>query len=120
MEEKYASEDFLARWLAGELSKEELAGFEASNVFRDILAIDTAAKSLSGPKVDVERALSLVTARNQNIRRTTPKVKRLWSFTVAAALHCHTFRRIHLFLRVQDLFPQALGKKKPFFLQMAP
>ena len=50
MNEKYASEDFLTRWLAGELSDEELAGFKTSSVYGEIMAIDNAAKTLSGPK----------------------------------------------------------------------
>lgn len=115
MEEKYASEDFLARWLAGELSKEELAGFEASNVYRDILAIDTAAKSLSGPKVDVERALSLVTARNQNIRRRTPNVKLLWSFTVAAACIATLFAGYTYFFGYKT-YSTGIGEKETVLL----
>ncbi len=84
MEEKYASEDFLTRWLAGELSKEELEGFKASDVYREIMAIDNAAKTLSGPKIDMEIALSLVTSKNRKVQKE-PKVKRLWVFTAAAA-----------------------------------
>jgi len=84
MEEKYANEDFLTRWLAGELSKEELEGFKASDVYREIMAIDNAAKTLSGPKIDVESALSLVTLKNQKVQKES-KVKRLWVFTAAAA-----------------------------------
>nr|WP_288932542.1 FecR domain-containing protein [uncultured Allomuricauda sp.] len=84
MEEKYASEDFLARWLAGELSDEELTGFKASDVYREIMAIDNAAKSLNGPKIDTEKALSLVTSKNRKVQQE-PKVKRLWVFTAAAA-----------------------------------
>lgn len=84
MKEKYANEEFLARWLAGELSDEELAGFRASDVHREIMAIDKAARSLSGPEIDVEKALSLVTSKNQKAQNK-PKVKRLWAFTAAAA-----------------------------------
>ena len=69
MEEKYASEDFLTRWLAGELSKEELEGFKASDVYREIMAIDNAAKTLSGPKIDVESALSRVASKNQKAQK---------------------------------------------------
>ena len=84
MEEKYASEDFLTRWLAGELSDEELAGFKTSSVYGEIMAIDNAAKTLSGPKIDVESALSRVASKNQKAQKE-PNVKRLWVFTAAAA-----------------------------------
>ncbi|RPG29497.1 MAG: DUF4974 domain-containing protein [Muricauda sp. TMED12] len=84
MNEKYASEDFLTRWLAGELSDEELAGFKTSSVYGEIMAIDNAAKTLSGPKIDVESALSRVASKNQKAQKE-PNVKRLWVFTAAAA-----------------------------------
>ena len=84
MDENYANEVFLARWLAGELTAEELAGFEVSDVHRQLMAIDNAAKSLSGPEIDVERALALVAEKNQNIQKE-PKVRSLWWVAAAAA-----------------------------------
>ena len=39
MKEKYANEDFLARWLAEELSEEELSGFMTSDVYRQLMTI---------------------------------------------------------------------------------
>ncbi|MFD2100600.1 FecR family protein [Flagellimonas iocasae] len=84
MDENYANEDFLARWLAGELTPEELAGFEASDVYRQLMAIDNAAQSLSGPEIDVEKALALVTEKNKNVQKE-PKVRSLWWVAAAAA-----------------------------------
>ncbi|RUA15810.1 MAG: hypothetical protein DSY83_06920, partial [Flavobacteriia bacterium] len=85
MEEKYANEDFLARWLAGELSEEELAGFMTSNVYRQLMAIDEGTRKLSGPEIDVEKAWALVTARNKQTRKEEPQIKRLWWLSAAAA-----------------------------------
>ncbi|MBO0331235.1 FecR family protein [[Muricauda] lutisoli] len=84
MKDTYANEDFLARWIADDLSEEELSGFKTSDVYKEIMAIDDAAKSLSVTEIDVEKALSLVTSKNQNTQKEN-KVKRLWVFSAAAA-----------------------------------
>ncbi|MBO0342417.1 FecR family protein [Flagellimonas profundi] len=84
MKDTYANEDFLARWIADDLSEEELSGFKTSDVYKEIMAIDDAAKSLSVTEIDVEKALSLVTSKNQNAQKEN-KVKRLWVFSAAAA-----------------------------------
>ncbi|MGN7515635.1 MAG: FecR family protein [Allomuricauda sp.] len=84
MKDTYANEDFLARWIADDLSEEELSGFKTSDVYKEIMAIDDAAKSLSVTEIDVEKALSLVTIKNQNSQKEN-KVKRLRVFSAAAA-----------------------------------
>jgi len=114
MEEKYASEDFLARWLAGELSDEELTGFQASNVYREIMAIDNAAKSMKGPKIDTERALSLVTAKNQKVQKE-PKVKRLWLFSAAAACIAILFAGYTYFYGIKT-YSTGIGEKESVLL----
>ena len=83
MDENYANEDFLARWIAGALTPEEQAGFEASDVHKQLMAIDNAASSLNGPDIDVEKALALVTEKNQNVQKE-PTVRRLWWVAAAA------------------------------------
>ena len=85
MDENYANEDFLGRWIAGALTPEELAGFEASDVHRQLMAIDNAAQSLNGPEIDVEKALALVTEKNKNVQKE-PKVRRLWWVAAAASI----------------------------------
>lgn len=85
MDENYANEDFLARWIAGALTPEEQAGFEASDVHKQLMAIDNAASSLNGPDIDVEKALALVTEKNQNVQKE-PTVRRLWWVAAAASI----------------------------------
>lgn len=114
MEEKYASEDFLARWLAGELSDEELTGFQASNVYREIMAIDNATKSMKGPKIDTERALSLVTAKTQKVQKE-PKVKRLWLFSAAAACVAILFAGYTYFYGTKT-YSTGIGEKESVLL----
>ncbi|KAB7530890.1 DUF4974 domain-containing protein [Flagellimonas olearia] len=114
MKEKYANEDFLTRWLAGELSDEELAGFEASDVFRELMAIDDAAKSLKGPDIDVEKALLTVTSKNQNVQKA-PKVKRLWAFSAAAACIALLFASYTYFFGIKT-YSTGIGEKETILL----
>ncbi|MFT0713636.1 FecR family protein [Flagellimonas lutimaris] len=114
MKEKYASEDFLTRWLAGELSDEELAGFKTSSVYGEIMAIDNAAKSMKGPKIDTERALSLVTAKNQKVQKE-PKVKRLWLFSAAAACIAILFAGYTYFYGIKT-YSTGIGEKESVLL----
>ena len=114
MKEKYASEDFLTRWLAGELSDEELAGFKTSSVYGEIMAVDNAAKSMKGPKIDTERALSLVTAKNQKVQKE-PNVKRLWVFTAAAACIAILFAGYTYFYGIKT-YSTGIGEKESVLL----
>lgn len=52
-----SDETFLARWLAGELSEEELNIFESSEEFRKYQAIARASDQLTVPKYNVEKEL---------------------------------------------------------------
>lgn len=114
MKEKYANEDFLTRWLAGELSDEELAGFEASDVHRQLMAIDDAAKSLMGPEIDVEKALLAVNSKNQNVQKA-PKVKRLWAFSAAAACIALLFASYTYFFGIKT-YSTGIGEKETILL----
>ncbi|RYC52836.1 FecR family protein [Flagellimonas olearia] len=114
MKEKYANEDFLTRWLAGELSEEELAGFEASDVHRQLMAIDDAAKSLKGPEIDVEKALLAVNSKNQNVQKA-PKVKRLWAFSAAAACIALLFASYTYFFGSKTYYT-GIGEKETILL----
>jgi len=114
MKEKYANEEFLTRWLAGELSEEELAGFEASDVHRQLMAIDDAAKSLKGPEIDVEKALLAVNSKNQNTQKA-PKIKRLWAFSAAAACIALLFASYTYFLGSKT-YSTGIGEKETILL----
>lgn len=86
MQEKYADEGFLARWLTGELSEEELAGFQASDVYKQIMAIDHAVGSLTLPEIDTEKALSKVTAEIRKPKILSPAGYTWWVPALAASL----------------------------------
>ncbi len=114
MDENYANEDFLARWIAGELTPEELAGFKASDVHRQLMAIDNAAQSLNGPEIDVEKALALVTGRNKNIQKE-PRVRRLWWVAAAAASIALLFAGYTYFFGYKT-YSTGIGEKETILL----
>ena len=114
MDENYANEDFLVRWIAGELTQEELKGFEASDVHRQLIAIDKAAQSLSGPAIDVEKALALVTEKNKNVQKE-PTVRRLWWVGAAAASIALLFAGYTYFFGYKT-YSTGIGEKESILL----
>lgn len=84
MDKNYANEDFLVRWMAGELNQKELEGFQASDVYRQLMFIDKVAEGLNGPEIDVEQALSVVLAKTKEEKKDS-KVRQLWWLPAIAA-----------------------------------
>ncbi|WP_298510120.1 FecR family protein [uncultured Kordia sp.] len=93
MQQNY-DDNFLARWMAGELTKSELAEFQKSEDYADYAKIldtlDTA--SFSEPDVEANYAAFQVKIQNESkaeiIEETPTKAKRLvprWIFAAAAA-----------------------------------
>lgn len=85
MKHKYAEEDFLTRWIANELTADELAEFENSEVLKQIDIINREASLLQGPVIDTEAALKRVTNQLKNSR---PQVKKpiFWRYAAAASV----------------------------------
>ncbi len=63
-------ENYLAKWLNNELSKEELTAFEKTEEFASFQKLLEATRELKGPDFNVEEAL-----RNINNQKTLPKSK---------------------------------------------
>lgn len=80
-----SDETFLGRWIAGELSDEELAHFKKTETYRQYKLINEESQHLRGPEIDVETALKNV---KQNIKYETTKAKvlNLWQIAGAAAI----------------------------------
>ncbi len=110
MDKKYATEEFLVRWMAGELSQEELDGFLASDVHRQLVRIDQAMESLEKPEIDVEKALALVTAKNKNTKKETP-VRKLWWLPAIAASVALLFGAFNYFLG-NKTYQTGIGEKE--------
>lgn len=96
-----ADDTFLARWLAGELSDEELMQFKASDEYKEYVEITKVADSFSMPEYDVEEELSRFKRR---IDHTTPRVNapilrfnRARFISIAAAILIAAFTGIYYF-----------------------
>lgn len=85
MEEYYTEETFLARWIANELSDEELAAFKKTDAYKQLSIIDRESQVLDGPEVNTELALQKVTRQLQS-SKGKPKIKRLWIYAAAAGV----------------------------------
>lgn len=82
----YDTDDtFLGRWIAGELSEEELVHFKKTETYKQYKLINEESQLLSGPEIDVEAALQKV---KQNLKPKTskPKTIRLWQTISIAAI----------------------------------
>lgn len=75
-EELNNSEDFLARWLNGELSPEEQAAFEQSDEGKEFRAIVNSVEKVALPEYDVEGALAQLKARKNESGSNQTKVVR--------------------------------------------
>ena len=87
MMKNYDNDDtFLGRWIAGELSDEELIAFKKTETYKQFKLINRESQLLDGPDIDVEKALRDVKQKlKQN--KSKPKTIRLWqTITVAAML----------------------------------
>ncbi|WP_420386618.1 FecR domain-containing protein [Roseivirga sp.] len=82
------SEDFLARWLSGEISPEEKEAFESSAEARDLKEILQSVDKVAMPAYDVEAELTRLKASIEQ-EKTATKVRSIspiWRMAVAAVL----------------------------------
>ncbi|WP_158657062.1 FecR family protein [Maribacter cobaltidurans] len=85
MNEKYTNEDFLTRWVANELTKEEKDAFETSDVYRQFMVIDQQTGNLTGPEIDTEKALVKLKSRLLESKKIVPVRRLLWVASIAAS-----------------------------------
>ena len=87
MKQQY-DDTFLARWLSGELSSDELQGFEKSEDFSKYTQIIDTLDSAQLPEFDIENSFQ-ATLEKITAQQTVLKKKRvipLWSYVVAASI----------------------------------
>lgn len=88
MKKEHFDDTFLARWVADELSAEELLEFKKSKYYLDYKKINEGAKALEVPSFDGETVLEGIYDSLQN-NNTKPKVVKMiptWAYSAAAAL----------------------------------
>lgn len=123
-QKQHTSDDtFLARWLAGELSEEELTQFKASDEYKEYVEITRATDSFSLPEYNVEEELSRFKKR---IDSSTPQVKapvyqlnKTRFISIAAAILVAAFTGIYYFYLADPnlmTFETAYGETQSFTL----
>ena len=90
MKEKFKDDTFLARWLNGELSPEELAEFEAREDFAQYQKIIGTVEQLEVPARDKKQGWENLQQQIASSKKTEPvtKVRKLgaWKYAAAAAI----------------------------------
>ncbi|MEM7187080.1 MAG: FecR domain-containing protein [Bacteroidota bacterium] len=85
--EQHYDDTFLARWMAGKLSPEELREFEQSEAYSDFQLIKQGSEQLQPPAYDEESALQQL--KKRTTKKKPAKTRRLlpsWSYAAAAAV----------------------------------
>lgn len=84
----YKDETFLARWIANELSAEELKEFQKTEAYHQFKAIDDASLLLKAPSYNKKEAFNKIT-ENIELTKTDKKVVRLiptWLYGAVASI----------------------------------
>ena len=87
MEDKYIDETFLARWIAGELTPEELDAFKKTKAYKEFNKINSGAEMLEAPEYDLETSFKQL--EGQILIKNQTKTKSLvprWVYGIAASL----------------------------------
>ncbi|PIA78995.1 hypothetical protein BFR04_05600 [Gaetbulibacter sp. 4G1] len=85
MEKQYSDDTFLARWISGELTPEELSEFKKSKDYKSFERINKGAQNLSVPAYNKNNAFSKL---QEDINKKTKTVKLIpnWAYRAAAIL----------------------------------
>ncbi|WP_298901271.1 FecR family protein [uncultured Psychroserpens sp.] len=112
MMKNYDNDDtFLGRWIAGELSDEELIAFKKTETYKQFKLINRESQLLDGPDIDVEKALHDV---KQKLKQNKPKTIRLWqTITVAAML----IIALGVFFNSSKTYTNAIGETQTIVLE---
>ncbi|MFC0604211.1 FecR family protein [Winogradskyella pulchriflava] len=113
MENYDTDETFLARWIAGELSEEELIAFKKTEAYKQYKLINEESRQLSGPDIDVEAALQSVKQKLEP-KPSKPKTIRLWQTISAAAI---LIISLGLFLNSSKTISNGIGETQTIVLE---
>lgn len=85
MDEKYANEEFLTRWIANELTDKELSDFQQTDIYKEVKFIYDQAGLLSSADIDTEAALSKVKEK-LDVSSKSKVPKKLITYAIAASI----------------------------------
>jgi len=110
----YDTDDtFLGRWIAGELSEEELIEFKKTDTYKQFKLINEESQLLSGPDIDVEAALQNVKQKLKT-KLSKPKTIRLWqTISIAAIL----IISLGFFLNSSKTYTNEIGETQTIVLE---
>lgn len=111
MEKHYSDETFLARWVAGDLTKEELEAFKKSKDYKAFSKIDEGAQRLKVPAYKKEAALRKIRMQlggNEQDQKEIKLVPR-WVYTLAAIIVIAV--GIFKFIPTQSHFQTGFGEQ---------
>ena len=89
MEKYNQDETFLARWISGELSQEELNEFKKSEDYTVLKKIDDASQKLESPKFDEQALFKKLEQYRKGYQKEEKRVIKLvpnWAYAVAASV----------------------------------
>ena len=89
MDKHYSDNTFLARWISGELTQEEIEVFKKSKDYPAFKRINEASLKLESPYYNKERLFTQLQSKKGDYLKNKPKVVRLipnWAYGVAASV----------------------------------
>jgi ferric-dicitrate binding protein FerR (iron transport regulator) len=113
MDKYYTDKSFLARWVANQLTEEELSAFQKTDAYKQFYAINQEAQNLEGPMIDSESALRKVQLRLPP-SKTFALRKRIWVTAVAASIA--VLLGTVVYLNTSKTYTTQIGEKQTFAL----
>lgn len=117
MEKLNQDDSFLARWVSGELTVEELEEFKKSKEYLAYKRINDASQNLEGPKFDQQELFSKIERLRSNRQNQEKKVINLvpkWTYTVAASVLI--ILGLFYFLNAESHYKTGFGEQLVVFL----
>lgn len=88
MKHKYKDDNFLARWVANDLSPEELKQFQNSEDYQKFKAINDASQNLKAPDYDQSEVFKTINEKTSNNSKNTKAINLIpnWLYGAAASI----------------------------------
>lgn len=114
MKKNYEKEEFLARWLSGDISDKERKEFESTEDFKTFNAIAELSKTLKTPTIRKDKVWKEIEEQTQTTAKIRPM--RRWLFYAAAVAVLGLFGLFFLFQNQMTTYTAPLATKQQFTL----
>lgn len=109
MEKLNQDETFLARWISGEITPEELDVFKKSKDYSIFKRINDAAQRLEGPKFDQQALFDKIEQQTVKRKKSVIKLIPNWAYAVAASIVIAV--GLYFSLNAESHFKTSFGKQ---------